>query len=201
MSELQIKQATMIIVLSSLLVLACAPAQKAETVMEKPDPVERGKYLVTIMDCTRCHTPMVKSETGLIPDTTRLLAGSPENIPYPTWTSVDLEKRNALMHMSPGKAFAAPWGVSFPANLTPDDSTGIGEWTDETFIQAMRTGKHQGQPDGRDILPPMPWFAYKVATDEDLKAIWTYLRSIPAVVNMVPTPVPPDSTSAIEEQK
>jgi len=81
--------------------------------------------------------------------------------------------------------------VSFAANLTPDKTTGIGEWSEATFIQAIRTGKHQGQPNGRDILPPMPWNFIKEATDDDLKAIWAYLRSIPPVKNQVPFPVPP----------
>jgi hypothetical protein len=88
-------------------------------------------------------------------------------------------------------AWAGPWGVSFAINLTPDKETGIGEWTEATFIQAMRTGKHQGQPNARDILPPMPWFNLKDLKEEDFKAIWAYLSSIPAVKNQVPLPVPP----------
>jgi hypothetical protein len=81
--------------------------------------------------------------------------------------------------------------VSFAANLTPDKETGLGEWSEETFIHALRTGKHQGQANGRDILPPMPIQDYKEATDEDLKAIWAYVRSRPAIKNRVPTPIPP----------
>ncbi len=88
-------------------------------------------------------------------------------------------------------AWSGPWGVSFAANLTPDKETGLGEWSEQTFIHSLRTGKHQGQPNGRDILPPMPWFNFKGATDDDLKAMWAYLRSIPAVKNQVPLPVPP----------
>ena len=64
------------------------------------------------------------------------------------------------------------------------------------FIQARRTGKHQGQPGGRDILPPMPWFNYKQASEEDLKAMWAYLRSLPPVKNQVPFPVPPNTKPA-----
>jgi hypothetical protein len=90
-------------------------------------------------------------------------------------------------------AWAGPWGVSFALNLTPDVATGIGEWSEETFIQAMRTGKHQGQPNGRDILPPMPWFNLKEMTDDDLKALWAYLRSIPPIKNQVPLPEPPSA--------
>jgi hypothetical protein len=78
-------------------------------------------------------------------------------------------------------------------NLTPDTATGIGEWTEDSFIQAIRTGKHQGQPNGRALLPPMPWIVYRHASDEDLKAIWAYLRSIPPIKNEIPLPVPPPS--------
>jgi hypothetical protein len=88
-------------------------------------------------------------------------------------------------------AWAGPWGVSFAINLTPDKATGIGEWSESNFIQMARTGKHQGQPNGRDVLPPMPWFNMKDLTDADLKAMWAYLRSLPPVKNQVPLPIAP----------
>ncbi len=159
---------------------------------KKPDPVERGKYLVTIMDCDTCHTPKVPGPGGApVLDAKRRLAGHPEGQPHPTWLPADMQQRHAAAIADPLlSAWAGPWGVSFAANLTPDKETGIGEWSEEAFIRAIRTGKHQGQSNGRGILPPMPWEAYKEATDEDLKAIWAYLRSIPPVKNQVPFPVP-----------
>ena len=69
-------------------------------------------------------------------------------------------------------AFAGPWGISYAANLTPDQNTGLGIWTEEMFVKAMRTGRHMGS--SREILPPMPWPALRNATDEDLKAIYAY---------------------------
>ncbi|HSD51501.1 MAG TPA: c-type cytochrome [Candidatus Methylomirabilis sp.] len=160
---------------------------------KKVDPVERGRYLVTIMGCHDCHTPKVPGPGGAPAlDTKRLLSGHPAELPYPTWLPDDLEKRHALALTTPMlTAWAGPWGVSFAANLTPNKETGIAEWSEEAFIRAMRTGKHQGQPNSRDILPPMPWEAFKVATDEDVKAVWAYLRSLPAIKNQVPFPVPP----------
>jgi mono/diheme cytochrome c family protein len=160
---------------------------------KKNDIVKRGEYLVTITGCHDCHTPKIQGPGGVpAPDTTRLLSGHPENLPYPTWTPDDLQQRNALaLTTSMLTAWAGPWGVSFASNLTPDKATGLGEWSEATFIQAIRTGKHQGQPNGRDILPPMPWPDFKQATDEDLKAIWAYLRSLPPIKNQVPLPVPP----------
>jgi cytochrome c len=85
-------------------------------------------------------------------------------------------------------AWTGPWGVSYTANLTPDPS-GLGAWNEDIFINTMRTGKHWGQ--GRPILPPMPWFNYAKMTDDDLKAVFAYLQSIPPVHNHVPQPVPP----------
>ena len=86
-------------------------------------------------------------------------------------------------------AFSGPWGVSYSANLTPDDETGLGKWTEKTFIDALRTGKHLGK--GRPILPPMPWQGIGTATDSDLKAIYAYLRSIKPLKNAVPDPIEP----------
>lgn len=156
-------------------------------------PVKRGEYLVTVGGCSDCHTPKLPGEGGEpMLDTSRLLSGHPANESYPNWTPQDMAQRSALALTNPMlTAWAGPWGVSFALNLTPDKETGLGEWTEEAFVQALRTGKHQGQPNGRDILPPMPWQNVAQMTDSDLKAVWAYLQSIPPVNNQVPTPVPP----------
>lgn len=163
----------------------------------KKSPVQRGEFLVRGFACHDCHTPKVRGSDGqLVPDPTRLLSGHPEGLPYPTWTAADITERNTYMSADPMRtAWAGPWGVSFAANLTPDIETGLGEWTEDMFIRTIRTGKHQGQPAGREILPPMPWKNLSHGTvgssDADLKAIWAYLRSLPPVKNRVPVPVPP----------
>lgn len=163
----------------------CAEKKSAE-----PTPVERGKYLLTIGGCHDCYTPKLPVPGGSpVLDDKRLLAGHPQEVPYPTWHPVDPQQRNAVALTNPMlTAWAGPWGVSFAINLTPDKETGIGEWSEQNFIQALRTGKHQGQPNGRAILPPMPWENTKAMTDDDLKAMFAYLRSIPAVKNQVPLP-------------
>ena len=86
-------------------------------------------------------------------------------------------------------AWVGPWGTSYTKNLTPDKTTGLGSWTEAMFIKALRTGKDQGE--GRPILPPMPWPNYAQMTDDDLKAIWAFLQTLPPVQNAVPDPVPP----------
>jgi hypothetical protein len=90
-------------------------------------------------------------------------------------------------------AWSGPWGVSFAANLTPDQNTGLGTWTEDMFVKAIRTGKHMGV--SRPILPPMPWQDIAAMSDGDLKAIYAYLRSIPPIVNHVPDPIPPTAAA------
>ena len=89
-----------------------------------------------------------------------------------------------------------PWGVSYASNITPDKQTGIGNWTEEMFIQSMRNGKHMGN--GRQLLPPMPWFNIKDLSDSDLKTIYAYLQSVPPVNNLVPGPLSPDQVLAVK---
>jgi hypothetical protein len=86
-------------------------------------------------------------------------------------------------------AHAGPWGTSFTANLTPDNETGLGQWTQKDFIATFRTGRHMGR--GREVLPPMPIPVYNNFVDADLAAIYAYLRTIPAIHNRVPEPLPP----------
>jgi mono/diheme cytochrome c family protein len=152
--------------------------------------VKRGEYLVTVGVCHDCHTP--KNYKGNLPepDLTRALSGHPADAPVPSIpTGMGTPGNWMLAGNEHFTAWAGPWGVSFASNLTPDEETGIGTWTEDMFIKAIRTGKHMGE--GRDILPPMPWPYFAKATDDDLKAIFAYLRSLKPVKNAVPDPVPP----------
>jgi mono/diheme cytochrome c family protein len=91
-------------------------------------------------------------------------------------------------------AWSGPWGVSFTRNLTPDSDTGIGKWTEQNFIDTIRNGKAMGK--GRPLLPPMPWPMYRNLTDEDLKAMYAYLKTIQPVKNRVPEPLAPEDLRA-----
>lgn len=150
--------------------------------------VERGRYLTTIGGCHDCHTPWHVTANGPEPDMSRMLSGHPQQLEMPPAPS--LPEGPWLMSVSgTNTAWAGPWGVSFTANLTPDEKTGIGSWTEDEFIATMRTGRHRGR--GRQILPPMPWPNLAQATDEDLAALFAFLRTIPAIENRVPDPLPP----------
>ena len=85
-------------------------------------------------------------------------------------------------------AAAGMWGISFAANLT-SDQTGIGNWTEENFKRALKEGKYKGLEGGRMLLPPMPWQNFANIKDEDVKAIFAYLKSTKPVNNLVPQPV------------
>ena len=149
-------------------------------------PVERGKYLVLVQDCNGCHTPFKNGE----PDMTRMLSGHPQDAAQIT-AAPKLPEGWVTAISTTNTGWSTPAGVAFTTNLTPDKATGIGGWTDETFINAIRKGKHLGLASGRDILPPMPWKMYSNLTDADLKAIFAYLKTVPAISNKVPNPILP----------
>lgn len=181
---------------------AAAIAVQAQSAAKEPPPqIARGEYLVAIMGCNDCHTPMKLGPKGPEKDMAKLLSGHPERIGSPA--PPELPKRSpwGMVATSSGTAYAGPWGVTFAANLTPDVNTGIGIWTEEMFIAAMREGRHMGQ--SRPIMPPMPWQSCARLTDEDIKALFAYLKSVPAISNRVPEYVPPpgQKAEALEEGK
>lgn len=159
-----------------------------------PATVARGKYLVTTAGCHDCHTPWKMGDKGPEPDFSRALSGHPEQVqmtpaprlPEGPWLTVTAATNTA---------FAGPWGVSFTANLTPDPDTGLGQWSQRNFVDTIRTGRHMGR--GREVLPPMPIPAYRNFTDQDLAAIYAYLRTVPPVKNRVPDPLPPAAAAPI----
>jgi hypothetical protein len=152
--------------------------------------IERGKYLVAIMGCNDCHTPMKMGPQGPEPDMSRMLSGHPEGMKLspPPKPSGPWVASTVLL-----TAWSGPWGMTYAVNLTPDKNTGLGIWTEDMFLKAIKTGKHMGT--SRDIQPPMPWQDYRAATDEDLKAVFAYLRTVPPIANHVPDWEPPAGAS------
>jgi mono/diheme cytochrome c family protein len=171
------------------LIAAVALALPGEALAQaEVDPVALGEYLVTTSGCHDCHTPFTMGPNGPEPDMTRGLSGHPSDLVIDA--PAQLSEPWVWASTATNTAFSGPWGVSFAANLTPDPDTGVlREMSEEQFIEALRTGRHLGQ--GRPILPPMPWPVYGKKTDEELKAIYAYLRSIQPVANKVPDPLPP----------
>jgi hypothetical protein len=171
----------------------CTNSQKPEVAAEiehtPGDLVKRGEYLVTIMGCNDCHSPKSMGPQGpqIIPEL--LLSGYPADRPLLNVNDAAIKNGWALINEDITMA-AGPWGVSFAANLT-SDPTGIGSWTEENFKRALKEGKYKGMPGGRTLLPPMPWFNFANISDEDVSAIFAYLKSTNPVRNVVPAPIPP----------
>ena len=151
--------------LAGFTLLALLALLTAATVARAETPLERGTYLMrSVAACGNCHTP--KGPTGDIAGME--LAG---------W---------APMEDNPAFTANAP-------NITPDRETGIGAWTDDQIVKAIREGV---RPDGTIIGPPMPIELYRGLSDTDVRAIVAYLRAVPPVGNAIPPsvyriPLPP----------
>ena len=135
-------------------------SSKASAMDPRSKRLARGEYLTTVMGCGDCHTPGA-------------FYGAP-----------DLKRRFAGSEVG----WKGPWGVDYAANLTPDDQTGLGKWSEKDIVTALRTGM---APGGVVIQPPMPWPNMTQLSDDDAYAIAAYLKSVPAVAHAVPGHVAP----------
>ena len=176
---------------------ACETPQEKQPEAQTPaapteaEMVQRGQYLVEIMGCGDCHTPKIMTDKGPAPDPKRLLSGHPADEKLPPFPDPKKAYSGEWALFSPGlTAGVGPWGINYSANLTPDE-TGLGNWTFENFKKALTEGKSKGQDGGRMLMPPMPWQNYVNMKDEDLRAMFSYLKSIPPVKNIPPTLTPP----------
>lgn len=132
--------------------------------------VLRGKYLLTIAACGDCHTPQEK--------------GKP------------IESK----HLAGGFEFQFPNGaVVRSANITPDKQTGIGTWTEDAFVQRFKAYANpaatQQKVDPNGMNTVMPWVMYSGMKEEDLRAIYKYLRTLEPNKNKIErfTPAPEKS--------
>jgi mono/diheme cytochrome c family protein len=144
-----------------------APPPASDQRARDPEQVAHGRYLVELLGCGTCHT-----DGALIgePRSDRRLAGSSVGIAY----------SDPVHEPRPG--------VVYPRNLTPDPATGLGRWSDEQMIRAIRGGVNKH---GTASLLVMPWGAFSKMSDGDVRAIVAYLRSLPPVQHQVPQNAPP----------
>ena len=176
--------------LLALGLLCLATGCRSEPVLDTQASVERGEYLVSIMACDDCHSPKAFLNGVPVPDMKRRLSGHPADSPVPSIPRGALGPESwAFLGNAHMTAWAGPWGISFAANLTPHKN-GLGLWSEQQFVDSLKTGTHLGV--GRPVLPPMPWPAYKNLSDEDLKAIFAFLKTLPPVPNIVPQPISPE---------
>ena len=125
----------------------------------KSDTVAYGKYLATASSCGDCHTPFDKGE-------------------------FEMEK-----FMAGGRRFDMPWGALVSANITADPETGIGNWTKDAFLNRFRVFRDSAATHQKvgpaEFNTIMPWVMYAGMTDEDLSAIYAYIRTLTPVKNAV----------------
>ena len=178
------------------LALALLPAPAALAGGKKSlEQIKRGEHLVKAGLCADCHTPKKMGPNGPEEDNSRMLSGHPAGHVMPRAPELPAGPW-AIAVAGDLTAWSGPWGVTFPRNLTPDKKTGLGDWTEQNFIDTIRTGKKLGK--GRPILPPMPIPGINNYTDDELKAIFAYLQSLPPISNAVPEPIPPVASPVVE---
>jgi hypothetical protein len=185
------------LLIGSAMVWSCQQGERKEdplvqSAVSTEEAQKRGQFLVGIGGCADCHSPKKMTAHGPVIDSSRHLSGHPAGSPLPPIAASALQPGNWVLMAPDVTAFVGPWGISYAANLTSDSATGLGAWTEHQFIQTMRTGKHLGMENGRPVLPPMPWEAVGKMSDDDLKSMLAYLKSLPAITNRVPGPVPPN---------
>jgi mono/diheme cytochrome c family protein len=139
-------------IVAAIAVAACGISPPAEA---DEAQIARGRYLVGIAGCSDCHTPGGMMGAA---DMKRYLGGSDVGFSIP------------------GE------GVYVGENLTPDKETGLGAWTSDQIVTAIRNGK---RPDGSVLSGVMPYASFSRLTDEDAAAIAAFLKSIPPVNNKV----------------
>lgn len=141
------------------LIINTMPADPAFTA--KPsvdDPVAHGKYLVTAASCAECHTPMN-----------------------------DKGQRLEGKDFAGGMPFSVPGGTVYSANITPDTVTGIGNWSEEMFVQSFKRFQDPTLAINTVIVASgtfnssMPWRSYSAMSEAELKSIYAYLRTLKPV--------------------
>ena len=205
MKKTSIASFACMLVYMPLLLISCnndAPVQQVKespaTELSQAELIARGKYLVTIIGCNHCHTPKKMGPQGPVFDSSLLLSGHQGNSPLPAIDTKALTPGYWVLFAGDLTATVGPWGISYAANLTPDSLTGIGSWTEETFVKTLRSGKHLGQEGGRPIMPPMPWESIGSLSDDDIKSLYTFLHALPAISNRVPAYTPPNEVSKLK---
>src|SRR5687768_1261224 len=129
----------------------------AEKAPGSPEAIARGNYLVnSVVPCGACHTTRVGG----------------------TW----LGGERTDMYLAGGAVFDDDGFRVVAPNVSQDRETGIGSWTDDEIMRAIRDGVHR---DGRLLWPPMMFTSWQYMSDEDARAIVAYLRTTPAIKNVV----------------
>ena len=163
------------------------PAAAASTYGSYDSQVAWGEHLVKVGGCNDCHTPKKMGPEGPEDDMSLMLSGHPAQMPPADFDPKEAARKGLVVTQT-FTAWTGPWGVTYAPNLT-SDSTGIGGWKEEQFLKALQEKKWMGLENTRPLMPPMSMMPAVKMSDDELKAIFAYLKSTPPVKNTAPEAV------------
>jgi hypothetical protein len=177
---------------SFFLFTQCSDEKKADTDDIKPvaqfggfdSQVKWGERLVFVGGCNDCHTPKKMTDHGPENDASLALSGHPSAAPAPAFDAKEAAEKGLVITQT-FTAWTGPWGTTYAANLT-SDSTGIGGWTEAQFLKCLKEKKWMGLDNTRPLMPPMSMMPVTEMNDDELKAIFAYLKTTKAVRNVIP---------------
>ena len=146
--------------------------------------VKWGENLVKIGGCNDCHTPKKMGPNGPEDDMSLMLSGHPAKMPAVQFDAKEAATKG-LVVTGTFTSWVGPWGITYAANIT-SDSTGIGMWKEEQFIKALKEKKWLGLENTRPLMPPMSMMSATIMSDDELKAVFAYLKTTPPISNVQP---------------
>jgi len=176
-----------------LFLTQCTDEKKSDTGEIKPtvaqygaydSQVKWGEHLVKVGGCNDCHTPKKMGPNGPENDMSLMLSGHPAQTPPADFDPKEAAKKNLIITQT-FTSWVGPWGTTYAANLT-SDSTGIGNWKEEQFVKCLREKKWMGLDNTRPLMPPMSMMPATEMSEDELKAIFAYLKTTPAIKNVIP---------------
>ena len=190
----RISTTAIMLVAVTLIFTQCSDEKTATTEEVKPvvaaqfggfdSQVKWGERLVFVGGCNDCHTPKKMGAHGPENDMSLMLSGHPGNTPAAAFDAKEAAKKGLII-TSTFTAWTGPWGVTYAANLT-SDSTGIGTWKEEQFLKALKEKKWMGLDNTRPLMPPMSMMPVTEMTEDEIKAIFAYLKTTPPIKNVIP---------------
>lgn len=185
------------IMLIAVIIVACnndAAKEEAPDTLKEASPavmfggfesqLKWGEHLVLLGGCNDCHTPKKMGPNGPEDDMSQMLSGHPAKMPPADFDQKAAAKKGLIVTQT-FTAWTGPWGITYAANIT-SDSTGIGSWTEAQFLKALKELKWMGLDNTRPLLPPMSLMPVDKMSDDELKAIFAYLKSTPPIQNIAP---------------
>ncbi|TMI65463.1 MAG: c-type cytochrome [Bacteroidetes bacterium] len=179
-----------VIAISFLVITACNDSKKEPAAEAKQSfgsfesQLKWGEHLVKVAGCNDCHTPKKMGPNGPEPDMSLLLSGHPSQMPPADFNKNEAAKKGLIITQT-FTAWTGPWGITYAANLT-SDASGIGGWKEEQFLKCLHEKKWMGLEGTRPLMPPMSMMPATEMSDDELKAIFAYLKSTPPIKNVIP---------------